>query len=95
MSVRCEAPPPGEYVVPVESVKEHLPLQPFLTCLTTEFRDARVDWDEILPEVRTGLVHAIRVELCVWPMVVRERRQGDTYLLRRSLPPSCPDSIVA
>ena len=88
MSVRREAPRPGEYAVPVGSVKEHLPLQPFLTCLVTEFRDAGVSWDEILPEVQIGNEHAIRLELYVWPMVICERRQGNTYLLRRSLPAS-------
>jgi hypothetical protein len=91
VDVRREVPDLGECPVPARAMTGQLPLQPFLTCLMTEFRDAEVGWDEVVSGVQTGVEDALRLELYIWPMVVYERQRANTYLLRRSL--SFSDSV--
>ena len=93
VNVRHAPPRSGEYAIPLRCITEHLPIQAFFCCLATEFRDSDVSWDEILPQVQVGDEDAIRLELYAWPLVISERREGNTHLLRRSLPTFQPNGV--
>ena len=64
------------------------PRQAFFHCVTSEFRDARLTWEEVLVQGGKGGTNTspIQLDVYVWPLVfVRETGDGK-LLLRRPFP---------
>jgi hypothetical protein len=77
-------PDDSECAVPVNAAEITGPTQHFFSCFVSELRDAKVGWDESMPDL--GKKAAIQIALYVWPMVVCERHSGGKILQRCSLP---------
>jgi hypothetical protein len=75
-------PDPRECVRPLSAFSNNQLLQPFFSCLLTEFRDRQLTWKEITSRLSAGKAQALRLDVYVWPMVV-ERWQGESKLLVR------------
>jgi hypothetical protein len=78
-------PPDDESAIPFEALGAAYPAQRRFSCFVSEFRDAQVKWEEVVPGLCSGKVGAIDIELYIWPMVIYEQRNGGTLLVRRSL----------
>lgn len=50
MGVTTIPPVPRECATPLALLDGTLPLQPYFSCLTTEFRSERLSWEEIVPD---------------------------------------------
>jgi hypothetical protein len=85
VGINATAPKTGEFAMPLDDLNANRPLRQFFSCVVSEFRDARVNWDEVMPVLRPGRVDALKMEVYAWPMVICERRRGGKLLLRRSL----------
>ncbi len=79
------APQTGEIAVPLRSLSGSYPLQQFFACVVSEFRNTHVEWDDVMPVLRTDRVEAIRMDLYVWPMIIREQHRGGRILYRHAL----------
>lgn len=79
------APQDGEFAVPLQSLDATRPIQQFFACVTSEFQDQEVEWDEIMPVVHSERADAIRLDFYVWPLLICERHRGGKTLLRHSI----------
>jgi hypothetical protein len=78
-----QTPPiPGEYAIPLVSLTTSFPLQPFFSCLATEFSSRRLLWYDIVPEEGSPKRKALQLDIYVWPMVI-DYRHGTQKLLVR------------
>ena len=59
-------------------------IAPLFAALATEFRDALVTWEEVVPFSTGSSNQAIRLDLYVWPMIVIERGSSGLVLQRLS-----------
>jgi hypothetical protein len=84
--VQPATPQDGEVAVPFRSLNVAYPIQRFFACIVSEFRDAQVEWEEVMPVLRTGKANAIRMELYLWPLVIGEQHGSDRILHWYSLP---------
>jgi hypothetical protein len=85
VGIEYAEPEIGECALPLSSLNTTCPVQRFFPCFVSEFRNAQVHWDEVMPSLHSRRMAAICIEVYVWPMVICERRSGGKMLLRRSL----------
>lgn len=73
-------------MIPLQEMEERVRLSPSFPCVLSEFRDARVAWQEVVTfdTARVGMARSpLKLAIYVWPLRV-ERRSGGNTLLRRS-----------
>ncbi len=78
------APDPKECVTPLRNWKRYGPLEPFYSCILSEFREGTLLWDEVMPVVGTKKEEALKLDVYVWPMVMAERHGRGKLLLRKA-----------
>jgi hypothetical protein len=59
-------------------------LRPFFSCILSEFRDASVAWHEVMPVVGTRVSNALRLDVCVWPLVEVSQHGSGKLLIRQA-----------
>jgi hypothetical protein len=86
LQVNERAPEPTECVQPLQSLGEQSLLRTYFCCVQSEFRDARVAWEEVVPfdgpRRRSGR-SPLKMEVYVWPLQA-VRQDGTHTLLRRT-----------
>jgi hypothetical protein len=85
VQVYSAAPQDGEVAVPVRSLSASYSIRQFFSCIVSEFRDTQVEWDEVMPGLRTGKMDAIRMEVYLWPMTMDLRHGGGKVLCRHAI----------
>jgi hypothetical protein len=81
----CHAMPDDQCAVALRSIIPTCPAKQFLASVASEFRDAQVDWKEVMPLLHSPKQGVVKMEIYVWPMVICERHTGGKTLLRCSL----------
>ena len=89
------APQNSEVAVPLRSLNVSHPIRQFFSCVVSEFRDTQVEWSEVMPVLHMGKMDAIRLEIYVWPMMIRLKHSGGTILRRCSLEGSISPTDVS
>ncbi len=86
LQVNERAPKPTECAWPLRSLGEENLLRPYFCCVHSEFRDARVAWEEVVPfdgpRRRSGR-SPFKMEVYAWPLQM-VRQDGPHTLLRRT-----------
>lgn len=86
LQVNERAPEPTECAQPLQSLGEQSLLRPYFCCVHSEFRDARVAWEEVVPfddpHRRSGR-SPLKMEVYAWPLQV-VRQAGPHILLGRT-----------
>ncbi len=85
LSVTRVEPDKAVCAVPLRTLGSNRPVQPFFSCLVTEFRDAHLRWEEVVPSQKRAPAQALRLDVFVWPMVVVKHLGGGKLLVRSSL----------
>lgn len=78
------APECGEYAQPLGALGSHRPLQPYFSCVTSEFRDPSPRWEEVIlsPLSRAS---PLQLDVYVWPLIpIRSSGEGK-LLVRHAL----------
>ncbi len=68
--------------MPIEQVKNVVGT--YFSCFVSEFASKELKWADIVPESSDETTNSLRHLLYVWPLVICERRNGHTLLLKRS-----------
>lgn len=82
LSITQTPPIPGECVAPLVSLNPSLPLQPFFSCLATEFSSRHLLWYDILPEEGRRKIKALQLAIYVWPLIIDYRHGTEKLLVR-------------
>src|SRR5215467_4232207 len=82
LSITQTPPIPGECATPLVSLNPSLPIQPFFSCLVTEFSSRHLSWYDILAEESRRKRKALRLDIYVWPMVIDYRHGTEKLLVR-------------
>jgi hypothetical protein len=84
LEVRERAPETRECAQPLQAIGEHVLIQPFFSCILSEFRDSHVLWQEVVPEETPEKTtrNPLKLEMYVWPLQVTRRAGGSTLLVR-------------
>jgi hypothetical protein len=86
LEVYERAPLKSECAQPLERLSEQKIIRPFFSCIHSEFRDAHVTWQEVVPfdgsHSRTAH-NPLKLEIYVWPLQV-VRQDGQNALLMRT-----------
>lgn len=84
-NVRHTEPPDGEYALKFSDLSPSLQVQDYFVCIAGEFSSEQVRWSEVMPDISQTGSPAIRLDLYIWPLVVREQHSGGRVLHYRSL----------
>lgn len=79
-----EVPDPARCIVPLRQVQRTRQVGTLFTGLATEFRDDTVRWEEVIPESIGKQSQAIKPEVYVWPLCIREQCRSGVLLERCS-----------
>lgn len=82
LSVTYTSPVLDECATPLVSLDASLPLQPFFSCLVTEFASHHLLWYDIVPEEEKRKMKALRLAIYVWPMIIDYRHGTEKLLVR-------------
>lgn len=82
LSIAQTSPNPGECAVPLFSLDPSQPLQPFFSCLATEFSSRHLLWYDIVPEEGRRKTKAPQIAIYVWPMIIDYRHGTEKLLVR-------------
>ncbi|NWJ94205.1 MAG: hypothetical protein HXX20_00315 [Chloroflexi bacterium] len=82
LNIRQTDPEPNECAIPLRSFKLNGSVRNFFSCVTSEFRDEKVEWDEVMPFLQATKPDAVRVEIYVWPMVIYQQHSNGKILCR-------------
>jgi hypothetical protein len=84
LGVTNSSPGADESALPLAQLDGTFPLQPYFSCLATEFRSDRLSWyDIVLDDVQR--TEALRLEVYVWPMITEYRHGAQKLLVRTPL----------
>jgi hypothetical protein len=79
-----EVPDPARCIMPLRQVQRTQQVGTLFTGLATEFRDNSVEWEEVMPELMEKQSQAIKPEVYVWPLCIREQCSTGMILERCS-----------
>jgi hypothetical protein len=83
LGVTLTPPEPGECATPLSQLDGTFPLQPYFSCLATEFRSERIAWDDIVADDETTQkAEALRLDVYLWPMMTEYRHGTQKVLVR-------------
>ena len=82
LSVTQTPPTSGECATPLVALDASLPLQPFFSCLATEFSSRRLVWYDVVREEGRRKVKALRLDIYVWPLIIDYRHGTEKLLVR-------------
>lgn len=82
--VYASVPDLKECVTPLRNWKSYRQLEPFYSCILSEFREGTLSWDEVMPTVGTKKAEALKLDVYVWPMMMAEQNGRGKVLLRRA-----------
>lgn len=82
LSITQTPPIPGECAAPLVSLDPFLPLQPFFSCLATEFSSHQLLWIDIVPEDDKRKTKALQLDIYVWPLIIDYRHGTEKLLVR-------------
>lgn len=82
LGVTNTPPVPGECAIPLEQFDDTFPLRPYFSCLVTEFRSDQLSWDDIVPGDDMLKTPALRLDICIWPMMTDYRHGAEKVLVR-------------
>ena len=85
MGVTRIPPVAGECATPLRLLDGTLPLQPYFSCLATEFRSDQLSWYDIVPDDKKQRTEALRLDIYVWPMITDYRHGAQKLLVRSSM----------
>lgn len=83
VAVEEVAPLDEECVLPLRVLPWHRSLGAFFSCVLTEFRQAGVDWEDVIPGEQRDKEDPLWREVYVWPMLLAERRAENKLLVRQ------------
>lgn len=85
LQVDERAPKPTECALPLRSLGEEILLRPYFCCVHSEFRDAGVAWEEVVPfdgpRRRSGR-SLLKMEVYAWPLQAVRQDGPHTLLVR-------------
>jgi hypothetical protein len=85
LDVSERAPLTNECAQPLRALAEQSMLRPFFSCVLSEFRDAHVTWQEVVPfdGSHTRMArHPLKLEVYVWPLQLVKQNGQNTLLIR-------------
>jgi len=85
LDVSERAPLKNECAQPLQALGEQSLVRPFFSCVLSEFRDARVTWQEVVPfdGSHTRMArHPLKLEVYVWPLQLVKQNGRNTLLIR-------------
>jgi hypothetical protein len=85
VNITCGSPKIEECGMPLKRLTPFRSMQNLFSCIVSDFRDEKVEWDEIMPVMREKESTAIRLDVWVWPLVISEQWSTHKLLVRRSL----------
>lgn len=85
VDITPQSPVLSECVVPFGMLGSNRPRHSFFHCVASEFRDARLAWEEVmsLPEKGGTNISPLRLDVYVWPLII-VHATGDGKLFHRS-----------
>ena len=90
LHVSEDAPVENECVLPLSEVSTSIALQPFFSCILSEFRASQLSWYEVVPQEGDGPSEtgssAFTWEIYVWPLQVIRQTSRSKLLIRSPLP---------
>ncbi len=85
LRVTWASPATGEYAVPLRLLNGTISVQKLVSCVASDFRNNKVLWEEIMPELHAKQSSAIQPEIYLWPMIILEQQGNHKILLRRPI----------
>ena len=86
LEISEDAPVENECVQPLSEVSPSTALQPFFTCILSEFRSPSLSWHDVVQQEKDGpseLVSSmLKWEIYVWPLQVMRQTSRSTLLVR-------------
>ncbi len=89
LQISKNAPVANECVLPLREVNTTTALQPFFSCILSEFRDSQLSWHDVVPHEGDGpsatANSAFIWEIYVWPLQVVRQTSRSKLLVRSPL----------
>ncbi len=79
------APNVYECATPIQALATHAPLQPYFSCVLSEFRDYKVEWHDVIPHARSPQNNPFTLDIYVWPLLIAKQHSGGKLLVRSPL----------
>jgi hypothetical protein len=85
IDIRYNAPKIELCALPLHRIKNMVSVRKFITCITSEFRDQNVLWNDITqPQPRH--IGPLKIELYIWPMICIQDQSNSRLLIRKAIP---------
>ena len=81
-----QAPSPQECILPLRHWRHPGPLHSFFSCILSEFQDPALTWEDFLPVTEVPARNTLRLEVYLWPMVLKEQLGSGKVLVRTPFP---------
>lgn len=78
-------PEAGEYALPLRLLGPQYHLQPYFSCLVSEFRNSSLSWEEIVPEELPAKTQFLTLDVYIWPLVLSHQQAGGKLFVRSSI----------
>jgi hypothetical protein len=83
-SIQVQAPRPEQCVRPLRLFSEQVPVQPFFSCILSEFRDPEVAWEEVMPVIKRRQKNPLRMDVYIWPLALFAQQGSGKLYVRTS-----------
>ena len=84
VAVEEAAPLAEECILPLRALPWRTSIGAFFSCVLTEFRQANLSWEDVVPGEQRIKEDPLWREVYVWPMLLKERRAGNKLLVRQT-----------
>ena len=89
LEINEDVPVENECVQPLREVSTSTALQPFFSCILSEFRSPSLSWHDVVPQEDDGpsetTSSVLKWEISVWPLQVIRQTSRSTLLVRSPL----------
>jgi len=86
LQISKDAPVENECVLPLHEVSTSTALQPFFSCILSEFRTPSLSWHDVVPREEDGpsepVSSVLKWEIYVWPLQVMRQTSRSKLLVR-------------
>ena len=90
MNVSENAPAANECVLPLQDMSSAASLQPFFSCILSEFRDPHLSWQDVVPQESDVSLDAasntLKWNIYLWPLQVTRQSRQSKLLVRSPFP---------
>ena len=90
LTISADAPVENECVLPLQDLSSSASLQPFFSCILSEFRNPHLSWQDVVPQEHDDpsetASNALKWDIYVWPLQVVRQSSRSTLLVRSPFP---------